>query len=601
MESNRKFRSLCFVTLAFLPLAFNLLAGSARGASLALYPASATIFYLLLPRLEKTGWPLFGINAPGINLRNLGLAIFVFVPTLLKLPVGTPLDNALALFAASVAAFYFVLQRLEMARWQWFSIAASLAVVFAALNAAYIQFVGVSVGYQVFASVLDTNGLEFSSTLTSPFLRNYSLALGGLLVLAGGLSRLTRDVVVGCKVLPSQLIKALAIAVWLSTALNLSRSKFSVTDFYPCREVYQLCSYLTEVRSFVGAYRGLEYKFEGNLNPDKTCTAILVIGEAARKDKLGIYGSGLDTTPCLDRFAMEHPDRLLLYARAVSASAYTRVSVPSLLSVCTARDYAQIAHHPSILKIMKAAGLETALISNQTRRGFHDDFVSTIMADATRKTYLKESLGHVPDESLIAPLLAELTHPTARSKLIIVHLDGSHFPYLVRCPQNQMFLPPSSIENQYLNSLRYTDSILQRIMDAMKQAQQPVVMFYTSDHGEYLNDYQDGFYDHGNRNHLTRFEIEVPFYLTVNESFQHSHSAEMAGMRQHTQLPVSHDNVSHTLLGLMGIFTAAYRPDLDLAAPGFTAGQRFIVERTNKVSLLENVRFDQTRFYGLKR
>ena len=601
MESRVKLRNLGLAAVAVLPLVLTLAGGPRVSTPLALLPASVLVFHFALGRLEQAGWSLFGWMEPGIKVRSLGLAIFVFLPMWLTPGTDQLGSTALALFTASVAGFYVVLQRLEKAGWAFFGVAASLAVVFSALNLIYLRMVGTWIGYQVYASVLDTSFREILGSLSDPFLQRYARRVAVLLVLVYGLSRLTKDVVAGRRVLPSRLVKAAAIAIWLAAALHMAQSSHSVLDLYPGREVNGLKDYLAEVHSFVSGYRGLEHRFTGVLDRDRAATAILVIGESARKDKLGIYGSVLETTPNLGRFAGEHPDRLLVFSDAVAAGAYTRISVPVILSVSPLRDFARITREPSILKIMKSAGLEGVLISNQARHGWHQDFISTIMADAVRKTYLPESVGDVQDEALVPPLLEELARPARGSKLIIVHLMGSHSAYKDRYPPNQAVFTPVTLENQYYNSLLYTDTVLRQIIAAVMQAGQPVVMLYVSDHGEYLNDFGEGFYDHGNRNHLTRFEIEVPFLLTFNESFLKGHAAGIARMRERIHLGISDDNVSHTLLGLMGVFDTSYRPESDLSSTRFVAVPRFVLDGENRITPLEKVHFAEERPVDLLR
>jgi lipid A ethanolaminephosphotransferase len=348
----------------------------------------------------------------------------------------------------------------------------------------------------------------------------------------------------------------------------------------------------------VEEYRNLEHEFIGDLSLDKGVTAILVIGEAARQDMLGIHGSELDTTPHLDRFAREKPDHLLLFNDAVAASSYTRVSVPSMLSVSSTRYHSEISKHPGILKILKSADRDTVLISNQLESGFYDSFITAFMEDATRRTYLMDS-GHHYDEALIPLLVNELANPGETSRLIILHLAGSHYDYEAKYPPSEAFFQPNTFENHYLNSLRYTDLVLQGIFDTIMALDHPVFMLYSSDHGEYVNDYGDGFYDHGNRYILTRFEIDIPFLLAFNEPFLRDHSSEVSEISKRTDLGVSHDNISHTVLGLMGIYDSTYQPEFDLSSTGFVENPRFIVERNNKITLLENVQFDNTKFEGM--
>jgi hypothetical protein len=69
-------------------------------------------------------------------------------------------------------------------------------------------------------------------------------------------------------------------------------------------------------------------------------------------------------------------------------------------------------------------------------------------------------------------------------------------------------------------------------------------------------------------------------------------------MRQRTKAAVSHDNISHTLLGLMGVIDPHYQPQYDLQSDAFVENPRFVVERTNVISPLENVRFSDEKFSG---
>jgi glucan phosphoethanolaminetransferase (alkaline phosphatase superfamily) len=478
-----KTRGFTLSVVSLLPLTACLVAGAPKGTSIALFAAAVCIFHLALQRIGKSGRPIFG-GSPGISLRNLTIALFAFLPLLPAQPGDPAKSTQLALLASYISAFYLFLCWLENKSRPAHFAAASLAVFWSAANALYFLMVGDFVGYQVFASVFDTHANESLEFLTSAFFQSYGLRLLVLLAIVWILARLTGTRVVGRAFLPASLIKATALSIWLVTLFHLPRSRSLAIDFYPLREGWQVVRYMKEVHFLVQDYHALSYRFDGRLDTSQISTVILLIGEAARKDKMGIYGSGLDTTPGLEEFARTYPDHLLVFTDAVAASSYTRVSVPSMLSPCPARDFGQIDHRPSILRILKSAGLESVLISNQTKRGFHDNFVSAFMEDATRKTYLTDR-GNLFDMELVPPLISELGRSARGSKLIIVHLAGSHFHYGDNYPKDQAFLPPTSIENHYLNSIRYTDTVMKRINEAIMAADHPVLMLYASDHGEY--------------------------------------------------------------------------------------------------------------------
>lgn len=583
--------------LSFAPLLVCILAGRPKGTAIALFPAALHVFYQWLRRLEKQSRGASGDARCGIVPRNLCIAAAALSPLLASPPVDAGKSTCLALFASCCAGLYLTLGFLARRARPVFTALASLAVFWAAVNHVYFRIVGDFIGYQVFASVFDTNTGETLDFLTSGFSVRFIPGLLGTLAAFWALCRLAPATAACMSLLPPSLVKAAALSVWLATLFHLPRSKAQIADFYPLREANHLIRYLTEVHFLVRDYRNLTHHFDGTIDKSRSPLVILLIGEAARRDKMGIYGSGHSTTPGLEEFARKHPEHLLLFTDAVAASSYTRVSVPSMLSVTDAGGFGEIARHPSILRILKSAGLETTLVSNQPRRGFHDNFISSFMEDAARTTYLQDH-GKQHDAALIPPLLAELRRPSHGPGLVICHLAGSHFNYQDNYPPDDAFHSGTSILNHYLNSIRYTDKVMSCINTAIMDADRPVMMLYAPDHGEYLNDYGDGFYDHGNRRHLTRFEIEIPFLITFNRSFLMQWNREIVRMRERTATPVSHDNISHTLLGLMGVKDRTYRANRDLSSLTFAENQRHIVERTNRITPLEKVRFDRTKFTG---
>ncbi|QXD24446.1 sulfatase-like hydrolase/transferase [Opitutia bacterium ISCC 51] len=193
----------------------------------------------------------------------------------------------------------------------------------------------------------------------------------------------------------------------------------------------------------------------------------------------------------------------------------------------------------------------------------------------------------------------EIQNPSQNSRLIILHFAGSHFRYSSRYPKSEEFFKPDTHMEEYLNSIRYTDKVLGEIVTRMMNLGHPAILLYMPDHGEYLNDYRDGFYDHGTRNFLTRFEIDVPFFVVFNNAYAEKYPDEVSRLSSRALIPISHDNLSHTILGAMGIYGSNYDAQYDLTAEGFNQMPRYIVERSNKVALLEEVEFNEEKFDGI--
>ena len=88
-------------------------------------------------------------------------------------------------------------------------------------------------------------------------------------------------------------------------------------------------------------------------------------------------------------------------------------------------------------------------------------------------------------------------------------------------------------------------------------------MFYVSDHGESLG--ENGIYLHGIPYLIAPDEQKnVASIMWFNEGF--SQLLNIGSIKEKIEVPLSHDNLFHTLLGLMNIDTEVYQQDMDIIA-----------------------------------
>ena len=162
--------------------------------------------------------------------------------------------------------------------------------------------------------------------------------------------------------------------------------------------------------------------------------------------------------------------------------------------------------------------------------------------------------------------------------LIVLHTMGSHGPaYYKRYPQAfEMFTPTCQtnqlnecsdveINNAYDNSIIYTDYFLSKVITLLKNnsKQHASAMLYVSDHGESLG--ENGIYLHGLPYTIAPSEqIQVPAILWLSEAI--SKAYDLRSIKEKSSALLSHDNLSHTLLGLMGVETEVYEQSLDIMA-----------------------------------
>jgi lipid A ethanolaminephosphotransferase len=136
-------------------------------------------------------------------------------------------------------------------------------------------------------------------------------------------------------------------------------------------------------------------------------------------------------------------------------------------------------------------------------------------------------------------------------------------PFLPECTTNVLQqCPRDQLLNAYDNSIAYTDHVLaQTILWLQQQARYDTTMLYISDHGESLG--ENNLYLHGLPYSVAPVEQKhVPMILWQGPRA----SGQVACITGLRDAALSHDNLFHTALGLLGIAAAEYKQNLDALA-----------------------------------
>jgi lipid A ethanolaminephosphotransferase len=110
------------------------------------------------------------------------------------------------------------------------------------------------------------------------------------------------------------------------------------------------------------------------------------------------------------------------------------------------------------------------------------------------------------------------------------------------------------------------DYFLSQVIELLKHNQDAfeTALMYVSDHGESLG--EKGVYLHGLPGFLAPdTQTHVASLLWFGENYDEINVAEV---RKHDERDYSHDNIFHTVLGLMEIETSVYNRDLDIIFSG---------------------------------
>jgi lipid A ethanolaminephosphotransferase len=120
----------------------------------------------------------------------------------------------------------------------------------------------------------------------------------------------------------------------------------------------------------------------------------------------------------------------------------------------------------------------------------------------------------------------------------------------------------ASLINAYDNSIAYTDHVLALGIDWLKthSSDHSPAMIYVSDHGESLG--ENNLYLHGLPYAVApREQTHVPMLVWLP-----SDNPIAPCLAAQTKDPLSHDNLTHTVLGLVGVRSSEYKAALDITA-----------------------------------
>ncbi len=321
------------------------------------------------------------------------------------------------------------------------------------------------------------------------------------------------------------------------------------------------------------------YKGErGDGNRHRSVT-LLVVGETARAANFSLNGYARNTNPELSR-----QSELINFTHMASCGTATAVSLPCVFSVLGREHYsdARAYGQQSLLDVLAHAGYQVLWRDNNSGcKGACDRVAYEDLSQAAPGERWCVD-GECYDERLLERL-PEMIRDAREDMVIVLHQKGSHGPaYYKRYPAAfQRFTPVcqtsaleqcsrESIVAAYDNTILYTDHFLNRAIEMLKASAASddinTALMYFSDHGESLGEHN--LYLHGAPYMISPAEQrEVPFMLWMSEGFRSRFQIDQRCMAARSAQSFTHDNVFHSVLGMLAVKTAVYSPRLDVFSP----------------------------------
>lgn len=215
---------------------------------------------------------------------------------------------------------------------------------------------------------------------------------------------------------------------------------------------------------------------------NKPSTIIMVIGESESRDYMSAFSNyDKDTTPWLNK--EKNSNNFFLFPNAYACHHQTVQTLERALTEANQYNDKKFYESCSVIDIARKAGYRTHWYSNQGNLGGADTAVTLVADTADTAKWTKQNLNQVQYDESLLDYLKEVD--PCKNNFIVFHLMGNHFNFLNRYPESfTKWGEPGKYDLilNYINSIAYTDHILESIWKYGKENLNLQAMVYFSDH-----------------------------------------------------------------------------------------------------------------------
>ncbi|WP_213991289.1 kdo(2)-lipid A phosphoethanolamine 7''-transferase [Sodalis sp. dw_96] len=514
----------------------------------------------------------------------LNLSVFIRRFDLLH-PSATPANMLVALteITAAVLSTFFLMRLISLGGRYFYRTVASLLLLISVAASYYMTYFNVVIGYGIIASVMTTD-IDLSKEVVG-----YHFIIWMVVVSIIPLFFIWKNAVSGTLIqqlrMPGHRVKPLVgmlvifALIWLPVRyqekLQNLHEKLTNTDLPSYGGViahsYLPINWMAALGLFT--YTQLDERQDNAslFDPSKHFTyippagiddtyVIFIIGETTRWDHMGILGYPRDTTPLLSN------EKNLVAFRGRSCDTSTKLSLRCMFvrEGGTSDNQQRTLKEQNIFAVLHSLGFTSELFAMQSEVWFYnntdaDNFSFREMIGAEKRNDGK----NVDDMLLVNEMKESMKRYPKGKHLIILHTKGSHYLYSQRYPRSYARYQPECIGvdqacskeqliNAYDNSVLYTDSFIDRVIDQVRGKK--ALVFYASDHGESID---TNYHFHGTpRDMAPPEQFRVPMMVWASDSFlaDPTHRDGFERLQAQQRIGVTHRHVElfDTILGCLG-------------------------------------------------
>ena len=456
----------------------------------------------------------------------------------------------------------------------------------------YIRLYGANINEQVLSVILETNWQETLAFLgsqaylylgayiawtvgvTAFFLQNHRLPMFWIDRSRGWFIIAVSSIAIIAITIDIAMIKKSTYTDFLVEDKNSLLRRIEIKKTYPLGLVFSIRDLYHEQGKINNAFdKNSQFKFKATTSYPKSAQQliVLVIGETSRRANWQLNGYSRKTNPLL-----ANQTNVVNFSDMLSISNLTRSSIPMLLT----RKPSELVNkydfpEKSIISAFKEAGFHTFWLSTQQKFGRHDTSTSVYAKEADEIIFLNKTSysNRGEKDEVVLPEFEKILNMQDKKKFVVIHTLGSHFDYSHRYPADFDIFRPSlndldnysqqdqrykeHLVNSYDNSILYTDYVLNKLIESMKnQSQTESFLLYSSDHGE---DLFDGQCDKSGHAHDTIYNFKIASFAWYSDSFAENNADKIQNLKATRDNKINQTSIFPTLIDAASIAIPNYQ------------------------------------------
>lgn len=376
-----------------------------------------------------------------------------------------------------------------------------------------------------------------------------------------------------------------AVFIFLTTYLwNFKKGVFIRTGII---ELYfDVKSYIKETATYKIKLNERLQSLEVNLNNltgNSSSTIIMVIGESASRDYMSAFTDyPQNTTPWLKE--MRNSQNFLLFPNAYACKDQTVPVLENALTEANQYNDKKFYDSCSIIDIAKKAGYKTYWFSNQGHVGSAETAITLVANTADKAEWTKQNLNQYQyDEALLKNL--QQVNPK-ENNFIILHLMGSHFNFINRYPHNfAKFSTPGKYDliPNYLDSIAYTDYILQQVFEYGKENLNLQALVYFSDHATIP--------DKRRSPNFSGFaNVRIPFFTYLSNEYIKNNSDIYNNLKINQNKFITNDLIYDFMCGIFNIKSNHYDETNSLTSKRYKYHLKDLLTNLGQIKVSDDIR-----------